>query len=69
MQAILVALFAVVWSLFWSLLMALPVKWLWNSVLVDYLFPSVRHLTWLAAWGLSLLCEFLFHTRISGSKS
>lgn len=41
-----------------ALLLALPVMWLWN-----WLMPDLFHLgtiTWLQAWGLNVLCSFLF---------
>lgn len=46
-----------------SALMALPVKWLWNGVCVSlFAAPEV---TFLQAWGLSVLCGILFKSRIT----
>lgn len=42
-----------------SALLALPVMLLWNAVLVA-VFPSVSTVSFLQAWGLNLLCGFLF---------
>ena len=46
-----------------SLVMALPVMWLW-----DWLMPQIfglKEITWLQAWGLSLLCGLLFKSHSS----
>ena len=51
-----------------GLLLSLPVMWLWNWLLPD-LF-GFKTLTWLQAWGLLVLCGFLFKsTSTSTSKS
>ena len=51
-----------------GLLLSLPVMWLWNWLLPD-LF-GFKTLTWLQAWGLLVLCGFLFKSTIaSTSKS
>ena len=51
-----------------GLLLSLPVMWLWN-----WLLPGLfgfKTLTWLQAWGLLVLCGFLFKsTSASTSKS
>lgn len=41
-----------------SALLALPVEWLWNG-LVPYLFHGPE-VTFTQAWGLQILCGFLF---------
>lgn len=41
-----------------SFVLALPVMWLW-----DWLIPTLFHgttITWCQAWGLLVLCGFLF---------
>jgi hypothetical protein len=46
-----------------SFLFALPVMWLWN-----WLLPALFGLpviTWTQAWGLSLLCSFLFKSHVT----
>jgi hypothetical protein len=46
---------------FASALTAFPVKWLWN-----WLMPTIfglRHITVFQAWGLAVLCGFLFTPR------
>ena len=51
-----------------SLLLSLPVMWLWNSTLPD-LF-SFKSIDWWTAWKLSMLCGFLFGTSVrSANKS
>lgn len=50
-----------------SMLLALPVMWLWN-----WLMPTLFGLTtvtWLEAWGLNLLCGFLFKPTIKNKAS
>jgi len=42
-----------------SFLFSWPVYMLWNNCLVDAV-SSVQEVTWLQAWGLSLLFGFLF---------
>lgn len=50
-----------------SLILALPVKWLWNSTMPD-LF-SLKPIDWWMAWKLALLCSFLFKSHSFSSKS
>ena len=42
-----------------SFLMSWPIYMLWNGCLVDAV-TGVREVTWLQAWGLTVLCSFLF---------
>ena len=42
-----------------SFLLSWPVYMLWNGCLVDAV-PSVKEVTWLQAWGITVLCGFLF---------
>lgn len=58
-EAIAVALIGVVTIAAWGLLMSLPVYLLWNYCLVGAI-DGVRSVTWLQAWGLYILCNFLF---------
>ena len=53
--------------LFWSFLLSLPVFLLWNGCLVDAI-DGVNEVTWLQAWGLSILSAFLFKTTKAESK-
>ena len=46
--------------LFISLLLSLPVMWLWNSTMPE-LF-GLKQITWWMAWKLSMLCGMLFGT-------
>ena len=51
-----------------SFLLSLPVWLLWNGCLVDAV-NGVNEITWLQAWGISILCGFLFKpTTSSNSK-
>jgi hypothetical protein len=46
-----------------SFLLSWPVYMLWNGCLVDAVIV-VREITWLQAWGISILCGFLFKTTV-----
>lgn len=48
-----------------SFLLSWPVFMLWNGCLVGAV-AGVAEVTWLQAWGLTILCGFLFKT--TGSK-
>lgn len=52
---------------FISLLLALPVMWCWNYAVVA-LF-GLKAMTWLQAWCLMLLCNWLIKSNISVSKN
>jgi hypothetical protein len=49
-----------------SFVLSLPVMLLWDAV-VPTIF-NLPEITWLQAWGLSLLCGLLFKSHISNSK-
>lgn len=44
-----------------SFLLSLPVYLLWNGCLVGAV-AGVTTVTWLQAWGITVLCGFLFKT-------
>ena len=44
---------------FLGLLCSLPVMWLWNGCLVAAI-PGIKEIGWLQAWGIMILCGFLF---------
>jgi hypothetical protein len=50
-----------------SLLLSLPVYFLWNECLVGAI-DGVKQVTWLQAWGLMILSSFLFKTTVSTKK-
>mgnify|MGYP001420377433 FL=1 len=50
-----------------SFLLSWPVYMLWNGCLVDAV-SSVKEVTWLQAWGITVLFGFLFKTTVSNSK-
>ena len=54
-----IALLAVV-----CLLLSLPVMWLWNVALVPAI-PGLAQIGWLQAWGILVLCNFLFKPTVS----
>jgi hypothetical protein len=43
-----------------ALVYSLPVMWLWNAVMPEMF--GMKHLDWVEALWLSLLCAFLFRT-------
>ncbi len=50
-------------AVFLSAILSLPVMWLWNALLVgpwSVIGVSLMQLTWLKAWGLTILCTLLF---------
>ena len=52
-----------------SFLFSWPVMALWNGCLVGAI-DGVHQITWLQAWGLSILCSFLFKsTNFTSNKS
>jgi hypothetical protein len=50
-----------------SFLLSWPVYMLWNGCLVGAV-AGVSEVTWLQAWGLTVLCGFLFKSSVSNSK-
>jgi hypothetical protein len=47
-----------------SFLLSWPVYMLWNGCLVGAIV-GVNEVTWLQAWGITILCGFLFKTNMS----
>jgi hypothetical protein len=58
---------AVIFFVLFSFLLSWPVMMLWNGCLVDAV-TGVKEVTWMQAWGLSLLCGILFKSHTSSSK-
>lgn len=52
---------------FVSFIMSWPAMWLWNNALVGAV-AGVNEVTWLQAWGISLLANFLFKNNVSIKK-
>lgn len=50
-----------------GLLFSLPVMWLWNAALVPAI-PGLAKIGWLQAWGILILCSFLFKPYINNNK-
>ena len=59
MDKLIVILFAIAASLFFSFLMSWPVMMLWNGCLVDAV-AGVKEITWMQGWGISILAGILF---------
>lgn len=57
----------VVILLFVSFVLSWPVMMLWNGCLVGAI-TGVNEVTWLQAWGLSVLCGILFKNTSTNSK-
>ena len=49
-----------------SCLLSWPVYMLWNGCLVSAI-AGVSEVSWLQAWGLTILCGFLFKSNVSKS--
>ena len=64
MKALTLALSGLVIVLFLSFVMSWPVMALWNGCLVDAV-QGVKEITWLQAWGLTVLFSLLFKTHTS----
>jgi hypothetical protein len=47
-----------------SFLLSWPVYMLWNGCLVDAI-AGFKQVTWLQAWGITVLCALLFTTKVS----
>ena len=52
---------------FLSFVLSWPVMWLWNNALVGAI-TGVNEVSWLQAWGISVLCGILFKSTASVSK-
>jgi hypothetical protein len=53
--------------LFLSFLLSWPVYMLWNGCLVDAV-EGVKQVTWLQAWGITVLFSFLFKNSNTNTK-
>jgi hypothetical protein len=53
---------------FFSFLMSWPVYMLWNHALVGAV-DGIHEVSWLQAWGISMLCSFLFKSSSVKKKS
>ena len=53
--------------LFLSFLLSWPAMMLWNGCLVGAV-DGVQEIGWLQAWGLTVLCGFLFKSNVSNLK-
>ena len=51
-----------------SFLLSWPVYMLWNGCLVDAI-AGVKQVTWLQAWGITVLCSLLFTTKSRANVS
>jgi hypothetical protein len=49
-----------------GILLSWPVYMLWNGCLVDAV-AGVKEVTWLQAWGITVLCNIFFKTSLSES--
>jgi len=64
MEKFLPVLFGIVFLLFLSFLLSWPIYMLWNGCLVDAI-QGVNEVTWLQAWGLTVLLGLLFKNNTS----
>lgn len=54
-------------AFFFSLILALPIWWLWNNTIPE-LF-GLKEIDWWMAWKISMLTSFLFKSNVSLKKS
>jgi len=64
---LLIVLGGIVFLVFVSFLLSWPVYMLWNECLVDAVTVT-KPVTWLQAWGISLLCGILFKTTVTSKE-
>jgi len=60
------AIFVIAFVVFLGLLLSLPVMLLWNGCLVGAI-AGVSEISWLQAWGIMILCAFLFKSNAKSS--
>ena len=58
---------AIAGHLLLSFLLSWPVYMLWNGCLVGAV-AGVSEVSWLQAWGITILCGFLFKTTVTSKK-
>ena len=58
---------AIVGVLLLSFLLSWPVYMLWNGCLMGAV-AGVSEVTWLQAWGITILCGFLFKTSVNSKE-
>lgn len=51
-----------------GLVLAFPVMLLWNGCVVPAI-DGVNEITWLQAWGIMVVCNFLFKPTLTQSKT
>jgi hypothetical protein len=67
MTYILMALGIVGLVLLLSFLLSWPVYMLWNGCLVPAV-TGLHEVSWLQAWGITVVCNILFKTSVSNNK-
>ncbi len=63
-EMLITVLGAITFLLLLSFLLSWPVFMLWNGCLVDAI-TGVNEVTWLQAWGITILCGFLFKAKVT----
>ena len=66
-EAMITAIGGLVFLIFLSFLMSWPAMWLWNNALIGAV-DGVHEISWLQAWGISILCNFLFKSSTTVKK-
>lgn len=66
-QALVIIVGGIGLIVFLSFLLSLPVMLLWDAVMPQ-IFTGLHEITWLQAWGLSLLCGLLFKSHTTSKK-
>ncbi len=68
MNAVAIFIVAIIIEVLTSAVLSVPVWLLWNNALVGAI-AGVNEIIWLQAWGISILCSFLFKPSITKSGS
>jgi len=61
------AIVGILTIVFLSFVLSWPVMWLWNNALVGAVI-GVNEVSWVQAWGISVLFGLLFKSNVSTSK-
>lgn len=64
MNKILTFVVVIAMAIVTGLILSLPAMWLWNACLVPAV-AGLNKIEWLQAWGILVLCNMLFKTRVS----
>jgi capsid protein len=67
MDKVFVVFAALLFAVAVSFVLSWPVMALWNGSLVGAI-DGIKEITWMQAWGISILCGILFKSEVSSKK-